>query len=112
MGYDGAYDAVRRFAASWWRRRSGSEAQAYVPLLFDPGEAYQFDWSHEYAVVAGTTARVKAAHMRLCHSRVFLVQIFPREAQEMVFEAHIENIRSLPRWLLKPDVRSVQRVKS
>ena len=26
--------------------------------------------------------------MRLCHSRMQLVQIFPRESQEMVFEAH------------------------
>ena len=93
LGYDGGYDAVRRYAASWRRRRSGSDAQAYVPLIFDPGEAYQFDWSHEYAVVAGTTTRVKAAHMRLCHSRVFLVQIFPREGQEMVFEAHERSFR-------------------
>ena len=62
-------------------------------MIFDPGEAYQFDWSHEYAVVAGTTTRVKAAHMRLCHSRVFLVQIFPREGQEMVFEAHERSFR-------------------
>ena len=87
-GYDGGYDAVRRYAVSWRRRRSKSGSQAYVLLIFDPGEAYQFDWSHEYAVVAGTTRRVKAAHMRLCHSRLFLVQIFPRESQEMVFEAH------------------------
>ena len=93
MGYDGGYDAVRRYAALWRRRRSGSDAQAYVPLIFDPGEAYQFDWSHEYAVVAGTTTRVKAAHIRLCHSRVFLVQIFPREGQEMVFEAHERSFR-------------------
>ena len=87
------YDAVRRYAASWRRRQSGSASQAYVPLIFDPGEAYQFDWSHEYAVIAGTTTRVKAAHMRLCHSRVFLVQIFPREGQEMVFEAHERSFR-------------------
>ena len=93
LGYDGGYDAVRRYAASWRRRRSGSDAPAYVPLIFDPGEAYQFDWSHEYAVVAGTTTRVKAAHIRLCHSRVFLVQIFPREGQEMVFEAHERSFR-------------------
>ena len=64
-----------------------------MPLIFDPGEAYQFDWSHAYAVVAGTTTRVKAAPMRLCHSRVFLVQIFPREGQEMVFEAHERSFR-------------------
>ena len=31
--------------------------------------------------------------MRLCHSRVFLVQIFPREGQEMVFEAHERSFR-------------------
>ena len=64
-----------------------------MPLIFEPGEAYRFDWSHEYAVVAGTTTRVKAAHMRLCHSRVFLVRIFPREGQEMVFEAHERSFR-------------------
>ena len=64
-----------------------------MPLIFDPGEAYQFDWSHEYAVLSGTTTRVKAAHMRLCHSRMQLVQIFPRESQEMVFEAHERAFR-------------------
>ena len=26
---------------------------------------YQFDWSHEYAVLSGTTTRVKAAHRTL-----------------------------------------------
>ena len=92
-GYDGGYDAVRRCAASWRRRRSGSAGQAHVPLTFDPGEAYPFDWSHEYAVIVGATVRVKAAHMRLCHSRVFLVQIFPREGQEMAFEAHERSLR-------------------
>ena len=92
-GYEGGYDAVRRYAASWRRRHSKSGSQAYVPLIFDPGEAYRFDWSHEYAVVAGTTTRVKAAHLRLCHSRFFLVRIFPREGQEMVFEAHERSFR-------------------
>ena len=93
LGYDGGYDAVRRYAASWRRRRPGSVSDAFVPLTFDPGEAHQFDWSHAYAVVSGTTTRVKAAHMRLCHSRVLLVQTFPREGQEMVFEAHERSFR-------------------
>ena len=69
-----------------WRLLSPS--QGFVPLSFDPGEAYQFDWSHEYARLSGVTTKVKAAHMRLCYSRMQLVQIFPRESQEMVFEAH------------------------
>ena len=94
LGYEGGYDAVRRYARVWRRRhRLLSSSEAYVPLIFDPGEAYQFDWSHEYAVLSGTTTRVKAAHMRLCYSRMQLVQIFPRESQEMVFEAHERAFR-------------------
>ena len=94
LGYKGGYDAVRRYARAWRRRRRLlSPSQAYVPLIFDPGEAYQFDWSHEYARLSGTTTKVKAAHMRLCHSRMRLVQIFPREGQEMVFEAHERAFR-------------------
>ena len=94
LGYEGGYDAVRRYARVWRRRhRLLSSSEAYVPLIFDPGEAHQFDWSHEYAVLSGATTRVKAAHMRLCHSRMQLVQIFPRESQEMVFEAHERAFR-------------------
>jgi hypothetical protein len=31
---------------------------------------------------------VKVAHVRLCHSRMMLVRAYPRETQEMVFDAH------------------------
>jgi transposase len=44
-GYDGGYDAVRRYARRWSKERGQSTAAAYVPLSFAPGEAYQFDWS-------------------------------------------------------------------
>jgi len=88
LGYRGGYDAVRRYAAGWHRERSLATAAAYVPLSFAPGEAYQFDWSHEIVVIAGVTTTVKVAHMRLCHSRIFYVRAYPRESQEMVFDAH------------------------
>ena len=88
LGYRGGYDAVRRYAASWHQERSAVTAAAYVPLAFDPGEAYQFDWSHEVVVIDGVTSTVKVAHMRLCHSRMFFVRAYPRESQEMVFDAH------------------------
>jgi len=57
-------------------------------LSFAPGEAYQFDWSHEIVVLNGVTTLVKVAHVRLCHSRMPLVRAYPRESQEMVFDAH------------------------
>ena len=59
-----------------------------MPLSFAPGEAYQFDWSHEHVVIDGATTVAKVAHMRLCHSRMPFVRAYPREAQEMVFDAH------------------------
>src|SRR6202047_4779728 len=61
---------------------------ADVPLSFAPGEAYQFDWSHEVVLLNGVTVIVKAAHVRLCHSRMLFVRCYPRETQEMVFDAH------------------------
>jgi hypothetical protein len=63
-------------------------AAAYVPLSFAPGEAFQFDWSHEIVVLNGVTMIVKVAHVRLCHSRMPFVRAYPRETQEMVFDAH------------------------
>ena len=88
LGYEGSYDAVRRYARSWRKERGATLAQAYVPLSFAPGEAYQFDWSHEVVILNGATVTVKAAHMRLCHSRMPFVRVYPRETQEMVFDAH------------------------
>src|ERR1700691_4730228 len=88
LGYDGGYDAVRRYARTWSREHASRTAAAFVPLSFAPGEAYQFDWSHEIIVMNGVTVTVKVAQMRLCHSRMMLVRAYPRETQEMVFDAH------------------------
>jgi len=87
-GYEGGYDAVRRYARRWSKERGQSTAAAYVPLAFAPGEAFQFDWSHEIVVLNGVTTLVKVAHVRLCHSRMLFVRAYPRETQEMVFDAH------------------------
>ena len=88
LGYAGSYDAVRRYAKSWAKEQGSAAADAYVPLFFPPGDAYQFDWSHEIVVINGVTTTVKVAHVRLCHSRMMFVRAYPRETQEMVFDAH------------------------
>ncbi len=86
---DGSYDAVRRYATTnWSREMREASAAAYVPLSFDPGEAYQFDWSHEVVLIDGVTTTVKVAHVRLSYSRMPFVRAYPRETQEMVFDAH------------------------
>ena len=68
-------------------------AQTYAPLAFIPGEAYQFDWSHEFVVLAGVTTKFKVALVRLRHSRMFVVRAYARECQEMVFDAHDRGFR-------------------
>ena len=88
LGYEGGYDAVRRFAKTWSQNRGVVTAEAYVPLSYAPGEAYQFDWSHEVVLISGVTVTVKVAHVRLCHSRMMFARAYMRESQEMVFDAH------------------------
>ena len=88
LGYEGGYDAIRRYARRWGERHASATAEAFIPLTFAPGEAYQFDWSHEIVVVDGVTTTAKVAHVRLCHSRMMFVRAYPRETQEMVFDAH------------------------
>jgi transposase len=88
LGYEGGYDAVRRYARGWRREQVSSSAAAFVLLSYAPGEAYQFDWSHDVVLINGVTVTVKVAHVRLCHSRMLFVRAYPRESQEMVFDAH------------------------
>lgn len=55
-GFEGAYDAVRRCATRWKierRKDAGDGVTAVIPLMFRPGEAYQFDWSHEDVEITG-----------------------------------------------------------
>jgi transposase len=87
-GYGGGYDSVRRFVKRWKKAQHPSVTQAFVPLAFAPGAKYQFDWSHEVMELGGVLQTVKVAHFRLCYSRRPVVVAYPRETQEMVFDAH------------------------
>ena len=87
-GYDGAHDSVHRFAKAWRNERARVPVRAFVPLSFAPGEAYQFDWSHETITLQGLPLTIKAAHMKLSHSRMPFVRAYFRETQELVFDAH------------------------
>lgn len=89
QGYPGGYARVALFVKRW--REAGGAAptrQAFIPLRFAPGEAFQFDWSCEYAVIAGLRRRLDVAHIKLAHSRVFLLVAYPLQTHEMLFDAH------------------------
>ena len=89
QGYTGGYGRVAAFIHRW--RQEGGAAprrQAYVPLRFAPGEAFQFDWSCEYAELGGQRRRLELAHVKLCASRAFWLVAYPHQSHEMLFDAH------------------------
>lgn len=88
-GYTGSYDTVRRFVKAWQGTHK-SKHRAYIPLLFQKGEAFQFDWSTETVVLNDVTIGIQVAHFRLCYSRMSFLVAFPRQSAEMVLEAHVK----------------------
>ncbi len=60
----------------------------YWKISVQPGDACQFDWSHEQVELGGVVQNIKVAHFRLAYSRQMFVVAYPREMQEMVLDAH------------------------
>ena len=87
-GYEGGYDAVRRYVGTWDRDDGSAVVNALIPLEYDPGDAFQFDWSYEQLLLCGIQTKVKIAQFRLCHSRKFICIAYTRETLEMVLDAH------------------------
>ncbi|MBK7463427.1 MAG: hypothetical protein IPJ50_12450 [Betaproteobacteria bacterium] len=77
-GYRGAYDSVQRFVKQWKSAQMRPTIkEAFVPLIFAPGDACQFDWSQEHVEIAGIALTIKVAHFRLAYSRQMFVAAYP-----------------------------------
>ncbi|MFP3507992.1 IS21 family transposase, partial [Burkholderia sp. SIMBA_062] len=67
-----SYDRVCAFIRNWKQNRDeGALRGAFVPLAFEYGEAFQFDWSCEYVFIGGLRRRIEVAHTKLAASRAF-----------------------------------------
>jgi transposase len=69
LGYEGSYDRVVCFAKRWRQQQTETAKTTgrgtFVPLTFAPGEAFQFDWSEDWAVIAGERTKLQVAHFKL-----------------------------------------------
>ena len=95
-GFTGGYTIVTEFIRNW--RNQGAAVgvkSAYIPLKFELGEAFQFDWSEEWLMVGGIHRKILAAHTKLCASRAFLVAAYPTQSHEMLFDAHSRAFTAL-----------------
>lgn len=89
MGYSGGKTMVYAFCRQWKEEQAQSpKGNGFVPLSFEPGEAFQFDWSTEYLVIGGLHRRLEVAHAKLAASRAYLLVAYYAQAHEMLFDAH------------------------
>jgi transposase len=94
-GYTGGYSQLTRFIRRWKMDRGRALAGAFVPLCFEWGEAFQFDWSEEALVVGGIHRRLQVSHLKLCASRAFWLVAYPSQGHEMLFDAHTRSFKAL-----------------
>ena len=97
LGYDGSYERVAAFVREWKGERQRAyqttDRGTFVPLVFASGEAFQFDWSEDWAYVGGERIKLQVAHIKLSHSRAFLVRAYLLQTHEMLFDAHWHAFR-------------------
>ncbi len=99
LGYDGSYGRMAAFVRAWKAERQ-REAQTsgrgtFVPLVFAAGEAFQFDWSEDWAMLGGRQTKLQVAHTKLSHSRAFAVRAYLLQTHEMLFDALTQAFRVL-----------------
>ena len=97
LGFTGSYGRVAAFARQWrtdrQREQQTTGRGTFVPLSFRPGEAFQFDWSEDYGHLADERTKLQMAHIKLSHSRAFLLRAYPLQTHEMLFDAHWHAFR-------------------
>lgn len=96
QGYPGGFTAMGNFIREWRVQQGlGGALRAFVPLRFEMGEAFQFDWSSEGITIAGVWRKVELSHLKLCASRGFMLSAYPSQGHEMLFDAHTRAFTAL-----------------
>ena len=99
LGYGNSYGRVAAFVRAWksdrQRDAQSSGRGTFVPLVFAPGEAFQFDWSGDWALLGGERVKLQVAHTKLSYSRAFIVRAYPLQTHEMLFDALTQAFRVL-----------------
>ena len=95
LGFEGDYSRVTEFIRKWRNNSAAPLTKAFVPLQFEPGEAHQFDWSEEQLLIGGVWRKLAVAHLKLCYSKAFVIQAYPTQSHEMLFDAHARAFTAL-----------------
>ena len=86
-GFTGSYVTVAKMVREIRCEEKGAKKEAYIPLVFAQGEAFQFDWGEVYAKINGELLKLQLAVVVLCHSRHFYLRAYRCQKQEMMLDA-------------------------
>lgn len=89
LGFTGGESTIRQYV----KELKGKPAEAFVPLVFDPGEATQIDWGQAVIYLKGIRTTIRLFCARLCYSAMPFVIAFPNERLEALLEGHIETFK-------------------
>ena len=96
QGYQGGYDAVRRYVA---KRRRG-QRETFIPLSHEPGQRLECDFGHIHVDIDGTRRRVAVLIMVWSYSNCPFAVALPSQRTEAILEGMVRGLRffgSVPR---------------
>ena len=125
LGFEGSYGRVAAFARSWKEQRQREQQTAgrgtFVPLVFQPGEAFQFDWSEDWAVIGSERVKLQAAHLscataarfssgrtRYRRTRCCLTRILMRSGCSAACRGAASTTTCAPRWIGSASAKSAR----
>lgn len=68
---------------------------AFLPLIFDPGEALQIDWGEAYVYINGKREKINLFCARLCYSCRPVVLAYHRQNEESFLDAFVRTFQIL-----------------
>lgn len=122
-GYAGSYESIAKSVREISERLCVESKEVYIPLAFEPGEAFQFDWGEAEAFIGGEATKIHIAITVLCHSRHFYARAYQCQKQELLLDAQrrafeffggvprrgiYDNMRTAVKKLLRGSHRNLQ----
>ena len=99
LGYDGSYNRVAAFARDWKAARQQEQKTCgrgvFVPLAFLAGEAFQFDWSEDWAIIGGGRTNCRSLTSSSPTAAPSFSAPILQQTHEMLFDAHNHAFRVL-----------------
>jgi transposase len=122
-GYKGSYACVAKAIREIKAEKGIEEKEAYIPLVFGSGEAFQFDWGEVIVYLGKEQQVLQLGVIELCDSRHFYPRVYPCQKQELLLDVHrrafeyfggiprrgiYDNLKTAVKHMLKGNHRNLQ----